>query len=306
MNLSIIIVTYNSAAEIVACLSSIEASKLEHAEVIVVDNNSNDDTVSLVNHAFPEIRTIANGENRGFAAGCNQGVAFSTGDYILLLNPDTEVKPHAIRALMGSYALFPDAGIVGPRLVYPDGRIQAACARRLPSLLTYTYELFYLSRLLSVMHVAWPGGYKVGRKIVAVQAVCGAALCFPRSLISRIGPLDERLPMGAEDIDFCARARDAGVSVYCNPSSTIVHMEWASMRQQRWQSQIRYSKVALSFIETHHGRPYALTARLLFASGFLFRAAINALALPFDPRNCYFRLRACLVLWLWCLTHRRA
>lgn len=297
--------TYNSAAEIVACLSSIEASNLERTEVIIVDNKSSDGTVSLVNDAFPQVRTISNEENRGFAAGCNQGLAISSGEYVLLLNPDTEVEPDAIGELLSSFASFPDAGIVGPRLVYPDGRVQVACARRLPSLLTSACELFYLSRLLSLMHVAWPRGYRVAQEIVAVQAVCGAALCFPRSLADRIGPLDERLPMGAEDIDFCARALHAGSSVYCNPSSTIVHLEWASMRQQKWQSYIRYQEVPLLIIEKYYTRSYALAARLLFAGGFVFRAVSNAVALPFDPRNSYFRLRACVVLTLWCLSHSR-
>src|SRR5215203_5311666 len=133
---SIIIVNWNVCALLRRCLASLtEAGPGVYAEVIVVDNASHDGSGAMVRAEFPAVRLLANAENRGFAGGNNQGMAASRGRTLLLLNPDTEVTPGALTAMLATLDSAPDIGMVGPRLLNPDGSGQPS-RRRFPTLAT--------------------------------------------------------------------------------------------------------------------------------------------------------------------------
>ena len=132
MKLSIIIVSWNVRDELLDCLRSIEQNRPSHSyEVIIVDNASTDGTIDAVQKDFSEVKSIANTENRGFAAANNDGVEHSRGEYILFLNPDTVLHPHSLDVLIEFMDIHEDAGACGPKLLYSDGTIQPS-TRRFP------------------------------------------------------------------------------------------------------------------------------------------------------------------------------
>ena len=133
MKLSIIIVGWNVEFDLVQCLTSLRENRPSNPfETIVVDNNSSDDTVAVVKEKFPEVTVIANQYNRGFAAANNQGIEISSGEYVLLLNPDTIVHPKALDILVKLLDEHPDVGACGSKLLNDDGTVQAS-VRRFPT-----------------------------------------------------------------------------------------------------------------------------------------------------------------------------
>jgi len=208
--LTIIVVTYNSGAEIEACLRSVTRTiKTLSFEVIVVDNASQDDTVDRVRGSFPDIVIVQNSHNVGFPAANNQALRLAHGEYALLLNPDTVVHEGAVEQLVAALERNPEVGVCGPQLVDAEG--VPANDLRLPTFFrivvnTLGLEVF-TARLL---------------RPECQEAVSGAALTFRRSLVAEIGLLDEHM-FWAEDGDFCLRAAEAGYRIWRVQSAVITH-----------------------------------------------------------------------------------
>jgi len=215
IDLSIIIVTYNSETDIGPCLKSLfEEVKFIAHEVFVVDNNSKDQTVKVVREQFPEVRLIANDYNAGFPGGNNMAIARASGRHLLLLNPDTLVCPGSIRTLLDTMNGDPLLGACGPRLVDGEGR-EAADIRRL-TLWSFTRGIFLGTHL---QRPILPPG--------KVEILSGAALLTSRQVIENLGTLDENL-FWREDVDFCVRILKAGLKVRIVREATIIHLEGRS------------------------------------------------------------------------------
>lgn len=222
---SIIIVTYNSAEHIGRCLLSVFDQPFRDLEVIVIDNRSEDETPQILKAWQKKgVRVVFNPENVGFARACNQGIRLSSGDTILLLNPDTVVLDNAIGRCQDFLMSTPDAGIVGCQIRNEDGSIQKSC-RYDPSI------GILLSRALGLYRF-FPKSHFFGRVYMShfnyqttreVDAVSGAFLMFKRLLAEQIGPLDDRYFMYTEEVDFCYRARQAGWKVYFYADARIIH-----------------------------------------------------------------------------------
>ena len=226
IDLSIIIVTYNSAAHIAACLSSLPAALEGIAyEVIAVDNDSKDGTADVVRRQFPSVHMIESGRNLGFAAGINTGLAVAAGRYAAWINPDSTVVAGQFGDVVSWLDRHPDVAIAGLRLVDGDGRTEPS-HRGFPGF----HSAF--GHRYSILTRVWPGN-PFSRKYlrtdtnreVVLQAdwVSGAALVHRRDVSSALGGLDTRFFMYCEDVDFCFRASQAGHQVRYLPFVTVQH-----------------------------------------------------------------------------------
>ena len=219
--LGVAIVTYNSEATIGACLDSLRALD---AEILVVDNASGDGSAREVRE-WPQVRWLANPWNRGFAAAANQAFDLLECEYVLLLNPDAEVRG-GVAALVSACAQ-PGVAAVGGRLEDPDGRVQAGfMVRGLPAPATLAFEVLGLNAI-------WPSN-PVNRRYrsrdfdpdspAEVEQPAGAFLLVRREAWRALGGWDERFePLWFEDVDFCRRARAAGYSIRYEPAATAKH-----------------------------------------------------------------------------------
>ena len=225
INVSVVIVTWNSAAVIDRCLDSLEAETDFKIEVIAVDNASADDTPARLT-GRPGVTYIQTGGNRGFARAVNLGLALAKGRRLMLLNPDASLRPGALAALIGSLNDKPGLGAVGPRLIESDGVENRYAIRQTPSLANTILRRFGLAKL-------FPGSPFFNRETLAgqdrtkglvVPCLSGSALLFRREVLESVGFLDEELPMYLEDMDYCQRIRRAGWALYYQPRAEVVHL----------------------------------------------------------------------------------
>ena len=212
MDLSIIILSFNTKKLLQECLKALRNDD----EVIVVDNASSDGSAEMVKKDFPKVKLIKNKKNLGFAKANNQGIRRAQGEYYLLLNSDTQVKPGSLNKLIQFAKKEPEVGIIGARLINPDDSVQ-------PSI----YHFPTLWRAIREYWLGQKGVYEKyspqGRKAVEVEAVTGAAMLIPRKTIEKVGLLDERYFMYFEDLDYCRRVRLVGFKVFYLPTAGILH-----------------------------------------------------------------------------------
>ena len=213
---SIIVVTYNSAAQIEACLAALDALAPDDHEVVVVDNASEDGTVARVRARFPAVRLLAERENHGFAGGVNRGVAAARGEWIALLNPDAIVEPGWLERITAPLA---DAhtGVTGGKVLDADGRIQSVGARlQMPVLLPAARGEGEVDA----------GQYDAPADVWSAH---GAAMAFRRGVWEEIAGFDEGFfPAYLEESDFCERVRRAGYRVVTAPGAVLRHAEASS------------------------------------------------------------------------------
>ncbi len=229
MRFSVVIVNYASWPLTVRCVESLYATGYEDFEVVVVDN----DRPEPPETPYP-VGLIRNKENLGFARACNQGIAASSGDLVILLNPDAVVKRDFFEAVEAFFGENPEAGVVGPKIVYSDGRLQLTARRELSitsgllgrtSLLTRLFPKSWLVKSQFPSVAEWD-------RPAAVDWVAGACMIVRRRTLAEIGPLDERFFMYFEDADLCRRAREAGWSVYYLPEVEVIHHAGGSSRSR--------------------------------------------------------------------------
>ena len=229
--LSIVIVSYNCAPNLTACLQSLAADGQAYsADVIVVDNASDDGTVERVIERFPWARVIANHANVGFARAMNQGLESTSCDVVLALNPDTVVPPGAIAEAIAELERHAEVGMLGVKLVRPDGTFDHACKRGFPTISSSLYYFLGLSRLRprSPRFARYTAGQLGEDETGTVDAINGAFMLVKREAVDDVGPLDERYWLYAEDIDWCHRFWDEGWKVLYWPGVRVVHRKGGS------------------------------------------------------------------------------
>lgn len=243
---SIVIVTFNSADIIGPCLQSLHGASTRPLDLIVVDNNSSDRTVEAATRAFSDLSLIRNPENRYYAAASNQGIRAAKGEYIILLNPDTIMAVGGIDALV-AFLESRQAAAVAPMLILPDGARQQSL-RELPGLDTLWYDLTLLAFLFpkSPTLGRWRMGYFDGRTERAVDQPMASCLLVRRDVIEKVGLFDESYPMFFNDVDWCKRVRDAGMSIWYTPNVKVAHVGGATVKKYRakmiWMSHIAYHR----------------------------------------------------------------
>ena len=275
--LSVVIVNYNSTTDLLQCLSSIRsAEEGDHVQVVVVDNASSDQS-SLQDElrSFSPV-VVLNRENEGFARACNRGIRHCQAPFFLLLNPDVTVHHRAISRTLDYLRSRPQTGVVGCRILNPDGSLQLACRRSIPTVRNSLYRLLGLSRLFPRSREF--GAYNLTcleeHKTQPVEAVSGSFLMFRRELIEVIGLLDERFFLYGEDLDFCYRALLAGWLVEYYAEATVTHLKSRSSDQDTAVN-TRHFYNAMKIFHAKHYAPTAnpLLTRLVMAGIDLAHAA---------------------------------
>ena len=225
MKLSVILVSWESAQELPPCLKAIFESRIGFdREVLVVDNASTDGSAEVVRKEFPLARLIENRRDWGFARAVNQGLAYSKGDYLLLLNPDVVLKPDALAAMAKYLDTHPDVGALAPQMLFPDGTVQASC-REFPSYQVLLWELTGLSRLFPTHRVIgrWKMGYFDHATEREVDQPMASCFLLRREVLEKVGYLDEDFPLFFNDVDWCYRMRKEKVKIMYYPGIQVVH-----------------------------------------------------------------------------------
>ena len=273
--LTVVIVNWNGESLLPACLGPLAGSV---GQVIVVDNGSTDGSLAVLNEYASWVEVIANRENRGFAAANNQGIAQAHGEVVLLLNSDTVPDPAALTELTAFLAEHPEVGVVGPTLVWPDGRRQPSCGPG-PNLWTE-----FLAKTMA--HRFVPGvRERAPAQNCRVDWVTGAALAIRRQLAQDLGGLDEHLFMFYEDLELCARVREAGSQVWFVATTPIVHIGGASRRQVETASLIYSYQSSQYFFARHGPRWRGGLIRALTVPEMVLRSAVWALLLAVADRR---------------------
>ncbi len=266
-DVSIIIVNYKVADLVERCIASVyEYTKGVNFEIYLVDNASGDDVVPRISSKFPEVNIVANNKNLGFAAACDQGIELSRGEFVLLLNPDTELKDDAISQVVSKMQTDREVGVGGVHLVNPDGTHQSSGVRRFPGVLDQ------LLIMLKIPHLFGEVG-PVKRYLMSnldyaesqdVDQVMGAFFCIRRELMQKIGMLDPGFFIWFEEVDFCKRAVDSGYRVRYYADIDVVHHRGASFGQVATIKKQRWIRNSLRrYIRKHKGVPAWLLFVLL-------------------------------------------
>jgi len=266
-DLSIIIVNYNTCEPLRRCLESIrrEGGGLE-IQTIVVDNGSKDGSPAMVREVMPDAIVIEPGYNSWFTGGSNIGAASATGQYLLILNPDTVIIPGALPALVAYLRANPHVGGVSPRQHFPDGPPIPICSRtpRFPDLLlSYTPIGALLPALRDRYRAAMFYADWDRTTTRAVEVVPDSSLLMPRDLWEQLGGFDEALKLYFTEDDLCRRIINSGREVHLYADALILHEEHASVSQvQRLASQAYFDDLIV-FCRKYYGRAAALLLRLL-------------------------------------------
>jgi N-acetylglucosaminyl-diphospho-decaprenol L-rhamnosyltransferase len=272
--IGIIIVTYNSAAEIGACL---DAATGAGAEIVVVDNASSDGTIAEVRRRG--VRLIANAGNRGFAAAVNQGFAALSSEYVLLLNPDA-VLQSSLEPLRAACDL-PHAAGAGGQLIDAAGKPQLGfMVRRLPTPSVLILEALLLNRICPANRVnrRYRGSDLDYSRVIAVEQPAGAFLMARRDAWRDLGGFDESFhPLWFEDVDFCRRAIDRGYVLYYAPQAVAKHTGGHSIPQLSVEMRRYYWYRSLLRYAAKHFRPLAFRAVCMaVVTGSVLRAATES------------------------------
>ncbi len=275
-DVSIVIVSWNTRELIAKCLASIfETTTGVTFDVYLVDNASTDGTPGLVRQRFPQVNLICNGRNYGFAHANNQGLAASRGRYILLLNSDTQMTPGALRELVVLGEAVPRAGIIGARLVNPDGTFQASYTR-FPCLWQEFLILSSLGRLIKGRCYPSQGPHAEDGPC-RVDYVEGACMLARRSAVEAVGALDEGYFMYAEDVDWCLAMKEHGWQVWYQPEAAIMHWGGGSSRQRAPQREADLYRSRIRFFRKHYGRPQAFLLKCLICGATAVKIPWHAL-----------------------------
>ena len=275
MRLTVVVLNYNARHYLPACLGSLDADRAAGlVRVVVVDNASTDGSAEWLRQE--NVETMLLPHNAGFSAGNNAALEQIDTDYAMLLNPDTEVRPGALAALVDFMDRTPRCGVLGPRLVDPDGARQLSC-RSFPSYKTALFNRYSLltrlfpenrhsqEYLLSTLEATQP---------MEVDWVSGAALVARTSAMRAVGLLDERFFMYAEDVDWCYRFKQAGWEVWYQPTARVMHHIGGSSRTLPLRTMLERHRSMYYFYKKHYSRGVPILDLMIF-SGVLLRTLLH-------------------------------
>lgn len=295
-DLSITICSWNTIADLRLCLQSLRDAKDEGSfEVVVVDNASHDGSPDMVEREFPEFRLLRQSVNLGFTGGHNLAIQERRGRDVALLNSDTVVHPGAVKALIEFMAEHPEYGIVGPKLLNPDGSLQFSC-RRFPNPVAAAFRNTVLGRLFP--NNKFTREYLMQdlshTDVTEVDWVSGAAMFVRSEVVEKIGGLDGTLFMYCEDVDWCKRAWDAGFKVVYFPRAVITHAIGTSTSQIANKMIVRFHRSMFRYYKKHTVKESFVLLRpglLAFAAGALsIRAGLFLLKNGIDSLRRRLRL----------------
>jgi len=283
MDLSIIIVNWNSREYLKACLASVfrNTPRVSH-EVVVVDSASYDGCDRMLAEHYPSVRFIQSEHNLGFGKANNLAFAESTGQVVLFLNPDTEVIGDAIDVMYEQLHRLPLAGAVGCRLLNSDRSLQTSCVQRFPTVTNQILDADWL-------RLRWPHSPLWGTAVLysgneapqPVEAMTGACLMMRREIFDRVGQFGKEYFMYAEDIDLCHKIQSTGLKIYYLPQADVIHYGGGSSQEAASDfATVMMRESIFRFLTRTRGRFYAALYRAaMFHNAFLRLAIVRILVL---------------------------
>ena len=287
IDVSLLIVNYNTCRLTLDCLQSVYQSDTRYSyEIILIDNDSRDDSVECISKSFPEVKLIKNNSNVGFARANNQGIRAATGRHILLLNSDTVVRKDTLEVMVAFMDSHPGVGASGCKVILPDGSLDKACKRGFPTPSASFYYAFGFSRLFpdNPRFNGYQLGYLDSDEEYPVDCLVGAFMMVRRETIAEIGGLDETFFMYGEDLDWCYRIKEAGWGIYYFPQTTIVHLKGGSARRRPLKIVYEFHRAMILFHRKHYSKQYGLWVNGAVYTGvgikFILSLIKNALIPP--------------------------
>ncbi len=231
MDISIIVVSFNTKELLIDCLNSVEkATDNLEVEIFVVDNNSTDKTAQAIPKLFPKVKFIANSQNLGFAKANNQAIKKAKGRYVLILNPDTKLSDSTLVKMKQFMGKNPKVAIATCRVELPQGNLDRDCRRHFPTPWRAFCHFSGLSKIFSGSKIfdQYHMGYMDESLEHEIDACAGAFMIVRRSLIEKVGFLDEDFFFYGEDLDWCWRFKEAGYKIVYTPVTKIIHYKGVS------------------------------------------------------------------------------
>jgi len=292
IKISIIIVTYNSATYLVKCLDSIYASNTKFSyEIIVIDNASSDNTYGVVSPLYPSAYFIKNEENHGFAHANNQGIELATGEYYLILNPDTLINGYALDVMVDFLEAHSDAGACGCKVLNEDGSLQPSYFG-FPNIMKEFGHLIRIdrmlwlrtvlrsSRLLSKIFRLNLAVLNASESVLPVDYLLGACLMLKTSVINKVGALDDNIFMYIEDTEMCHRIKANGYGVYYLPGCEITHFGGKSSETNDHRMLFEYTRSRLYFYRKCYGVFNTCALKIIIIIDMLFKMTLVWIAAP--------------------------
>jgi GT2 family glycosyltransferase len=253
------------------------AKYYDRSEVIIIDNASGDNSREIVTSRFNEVQWIQLKTNIGFGKACNVGVEAARGRYLLLLNPDTVISSNTLASAVEFMESHPKAGLMGPKILNPDGTLQLSCRRSIPtpSVAFYYFAgfsyLFPKSRRFGRYHLT----YMDEDEAAQVDVISGSFMFMKRELFNEIGGFDKRFFMYGEDIDLCYRISLAGHEVWYYPQIRIVHQKGKSSSKRRIRSRVYFYEAMIIFSRKYRNLQDTFFPWWLMWAGIVFQATLN-------------------------------
>jgi len=284
MDLSVIIVNWNTRTFLLQCLESLyQGAGDTKMEVWVVDNGSGDGSAVAVREHFPEVALIENQMNLGFGRASNQAMRESKGTYLLLLNPDTRVKSGTIGRLLSFMGTHPEAGVAGTQLLNADGTKQNSIAN-FPSLAT---ELLNKSLLRWWFPKKFPGKERDYPEPVEVDSVVGACMMVRREAVNQVGWLDEDYFLFLEETDWCFRMKRAGWKIYHCPQVAVTHLQGKSVEIEKSKAKLEYYRSRYHFFRKNRGKCQEVILRM----GVVMRLSVEVILMAALCLPTFFSIR---------------
>ena len=281
MKLSVVIVNYNVEFFLEQCLSSVRRSMQGiDGEVFVVDNNSVDGSLKMLANKFPEVKVIANKENLGFSRANNQAIRVSTGEYVLLLNPDTVVEDDTFSKCIAFMDSHPDAGGLGVKMMDGKGNFLPESKRGLPTPEAAFYKMFGLTKLFphSKRFARYYMGHLSCDETNECEILAGAFMMMRRETLDKVGLLDETFFMYGEDIDLSSRITQGGYKNYYFPETRIIHYKGESTKKTSVNYVFVFYKAMEIFAKKHFGQKRAFWFSFFINLAIYFKAFLALLS----------------------------
>jgi O-antigen biosynthesis protein len=298
LKLSIIIVNYNVEYFLEQCLNSVKsASKNLETEIFVVDNNSIDDSVVMVQSKFPEVLLIANKENTGFSKANNQAMRIAKGEYVLLLNPDTVVEEDTFNQCIEFMDTHSDSGGLGVEMLDGKGKFLPESKRGLPTPSVAFYKISGLSSLFprSKKFGKYHLGYLPQNETNEIEILSGAFMLMRKTVLDKVGLLDEDFFMYGEDIDLSYRIILGGYKNYYFPKTRIIHYKGESTKKSSVNYVFVFYNAMVIFAKKHFSEKNAKSFSVLINLAIYLRASM-AITTRFFKKSAFPLLDFCLVL----------
>ena len=280
MTLSIIIVNYNVEYFLHQCLKSIEtARKNINLEILVVDNNSVDGSIKMLQEKFPNVKLILNSKNIGFSKANNQAISRASGKYILLLNPDTIIQENTLSTIIDFMEKHPETGGLGVRMIDGNGVFLPESKRSLPSPSSAFYKIFGLSFLFpkSKKFGQYHLNYLDEHQTHEIDVISGAFFMTSKKVLDKVGVLDEDFFMYGEDIDLSYRIQKAGYKNIYLPSTSIIHYKGESTKKTSINYIFIFYKAMIVFVKKHYSKQRANPFIFIINLAILLRASFSVI-----------------------------